>query len=424
MALQTDQAGHPTVAIDVESPDYACNWATELAALRAGCPMAWSSEHGGFWLATRYHDVLKIAQDDRSFTSGKTIDPVTGAVDGGVAIPPMPFARSVPVETDRGEWEGFRNLLNPRLGPKATEAQRALARAFADALIDRVIESGRIDLVQDFTSPLTALVTMAMIGFPLAEWRRFADPLHELMFLSKASPAFPAALAELEWIDRRIDEEIAARRRDPKDDLIGYLVAGEIDGAPVGHDDIHQMVVNMLFGGVDTTTALTSNVLVHLWRHPDDRVRLMADRSLLPVAREEFIRFFTPVHANGRTTRTDSVIAGQAMKPGERIMLMFASANRDETVFERPDEVDIARFPNRHIGFGAGIHRCIGSFLARMMFEVMIEAVFDRLPDYRVEIDQAEPYPSISPINGWVNIPARFTPGARINPRDPDWMGA
>jgi cytochrome P450 len=422
MELKTDEAGHPTVAIDVESPDYARNWATELRALRAGCPMAWSSEHGGYWLATRYQDVLQIAQEDRSFTSGKTIDPVTGAVDGGVAIPPMPFARSIPVETDRGEWEGYRNLLTPRLGPKATEAQRALARDFADVLIDRVIGSGRMDLVQDFTSPLTALVTMAMLGFPLAEWRRFADPLHELMFLSKAAPEFPAALAALEWIDRRIDEEIAARRRQPKDDLIGYLVAGEIDGAPVAHDDIHQMVINMLFGGVDTTTALASNVLVHLWQHPGQRERLIADRSLMPVAREEFVRYFSPVHANGRTTRAGSVVAGQPIKPGERIMLLFASANRDETVFDRPDEVDITRFPNRHIGFGAGIHRCIGSFLARMMFEVMIETVFDRLPDYRVLIDEAQPYPSISPINGWIKVPASFTPGSRRSPRDPDWI--
>jgi cytochrome P450 len=142
----------------------------------------------------------------------------------------------------------------------------------------------------------------------------------------------------------------------------------------------------------------------------------------LPVAREEFLRFFSPVHANGRTTRAESLVAGQAMQPGERIMLVFASANRDERVFERPDEVDITRFPNRHIGFGAGIHRCIGSFLARMMFEVMIEAVFDRLPNYEVLIDQAQPYPTVSPINGWVNIPATFTPGLRKSAADPAWM--
>jgi cytochrome P450 len=414
--------GRPARAIDIESCEHAQGWEGEFAAVRAECPMVWSTQHGGHWIASRYKDVLQIAQNDATFTSGKTIDPVTGAIDGGIAIPPMPIARMVPVETDREEWSGLRGLINQALGPKASGERRERAREFADALIDRVIASGRMDVVQDLTSPLTALVTMEMLGLPLHEWRQFADPFHKLVYLNKSAPEFAAAVAAMGWIDQRIDEEMALRREAPCGDLISHLVTSEIDGSSVPHEDQHQLISNILSGGFDTTTALTAHVVMHLWRHPDQRAQLIADRSLLPVAREEFIRFFAPVHGTSRTARSESCIGGQVLQPGERVFLLYASANRDEEIFENADQVDIARYPNRHIGFGAGIHRCVGSFLARMMFEVMMEAIFDRLPDYTVIETEAELYPTISPINGWIIMPIAFPPGPRLNPTDPEWL--
>ena len=417
------EGARTTIALDPESPDYAAHWDAQTRDLRRKCPVAWSREHGGFWVVTRYADVLSVAQQDAAFTNGKTFDPATGHVEGGVALPPMKIGRLIPAEVDREEWELFRGLLNPRLGPKAAEGYRAAARGYAEALLDRVIGRGEMDLVQDFTSPMTALVTMTLVGFPLAEWRRFADPLHDLTSLNKSTPEYEEALAAAAWVDGRIDEEIAARKAKPQDDLIGHLVAARVEGAPLRDEDIHQTIVNVLFGGVDTTTALTSHTLFHLWRHPDQRARLKADRSLLTVAREEFIRFFTPSHGSARTAHREACIAGQNIAAGDILYIIFASANRDADVFERPDEIDIDRFPNRHIGFGAGIHRCVGSFMARMMFEVMMNAVLDRLPDYEVDAAAAARYPTISPINGWVNMPITFTPGARSGNRVPDWLG-
>jgi cytochrome P450 len=414
----------PEIALDIESPDHAAHWQTQSRDLRERCPMAWSTEHGGYWVVTRYHDVVAVAQNEAVFTTGKTFDRDTGAVTGGGAIPPMPIDRLIPSEVDRPEWDKFRGLLNPRLGPKAAAGFRADAERYAHLLLDQVIESGRMDLVQDFTNPLTALVTMSAIGLPLEQWRAFADPAHALTALSKASPEYPAAVAAAGWIDQRIDEEIARRKTEPTDDLIGHLVASRPDGEPIADRDIHQAMVNVLFGGVDTTTSLTSHTLFHLWRHPDQRTRLATDRSLMATACEEFIRFFTPAHGNGRTAQASACVGGQQIAAGERVYLFFASANRDAEVFERPDEVDIARFPNRHIGFGAGIHRCLGSFLARMMFDVMMNAVLDRLPHYEVIEAEAAPYPSISPINGWVNIPLTFPRGPRSGLAEPAWLHA
>lgn len=373
--------------------------------------MAWSTAYDGFWIATRYRDVVALAQDDDRFTTAKTFDPQTGHVEGGTALPPMPVERLVPAETDRPEWDGFRSLLNSRLSPRAVESFRQHAKTFADQLLDKVIEAGEMDLVGDFTNPLTAMVTLLVLGIPTDEWRTFADPLHALTSLSKLDPAYKDAVALAAVMDRRIDEEIERRKQTPRDDLIGHLLASRINGAPLRHEDIHQIIFNIVAGGVDTTASLTANAVVHLSRHPEQRRQLAANRDLLPKAREEFIRFFAPLHGTVRTAREDAVVANQQVCAGDRIYLMLASANRDADIFPDPDTVIIDRYPNRHIGFGAGMHRCVGSFLARMMFETMINAILDRIPDYEVIENDARRYPSISPINGWVSVPIRFAPG-------------
>src|SRR5689334_19119005 len=351
--MERQSGDRPTIALDVESPDHARNWQANGDRLRAKCPMAWSSEHGGHWIASRYKDIVRIVQDEENFKTGKTFDPETLHVEGGVSIPPMPIGRLVPAETDRPEWDGFRGLLNPHLGPRAAESHRQRAKGYCAALIDQVIERGAMDAVEDFTNPLTAMVTLDLLGFPLEEWRIFADPLHALTSLAKNDPAYPAAVAAAGVMDVRIDEEIARRRAHHQDDLIGQMVTAEIDGKPIAHADIHQMIVNVASGGVDTTTALTSSVLVHLWKNPEQRRRLAEDRSLLPTAREEFIRYFSPLHGSVRTAAEPSIVDGQTVAPGERIYLFLAAANRDPEIFERPDEVLLDRVPNRHIGFSA-----------------------------------------------------------------------
>ncbi|MBV1918084.1 MAG: cytochrome P450 [Sphingomonadaceae bacterium] len=402
-----------TVELDIESAEHARNWKSTARDLQETCPMAWSTTHGGFWVATRYRDILRLAQENDTFTAAKTFDPDTGIVEGGTSLPPMPVARLVPAETENPEWEGFRGLLNPRLSPKAVELLRSRAEGFAAGLIDRVIETGRMDIVDDYTNPLTAMVTLAVLGIPPEEWRTFADPLHALTSLRKSDPAYPHAIELAQIMDKRIEEEIDRRTANPGDDLISYLLNSKIDGQALRREDIHQMIFNVIAGGVDTTASLTANVILHLQENPDHRRRLIEDRTLIPKAREEFVRYFSPLHGTVRTAKTGASVAGQNVSAGDRIYLLLASANRDPEIFEDPDEVVLDRCPNRHIGFGAGMHRCVGSFLARMMFETMLNEFLDRIPEYEVLAEGADRYPSISPINGWVRAPISFPPGTR-----------
>lgn len=402
------------VQFDHDTTEHAQNWPQRFQEIRETCPRAWSDQHGGFWVATRLDDIVGVAQRSDVFSTHKHTDPDTGEVEGGLVIPPIPGIRAIPNEADKPEWTGIRHFMNRHFAPKAIEERRERTRNFVAALLDMVIETGEIDLVDDLTNPLPALVTMDMFGFPLEEWRAFADPFHTMVYTPISDPSFAETLRGLDHFHQRVDEEIALRRVEPKDDLLTWFATGTIEGEPLSDQRIHDLAFNILAGGVDTTTALTSNTFVYLSRNPEDRQRLIDDPSLLPLAREEFVRFFSPVHGLARNALDDVEVDGWKIDKGDRVLLAYAAGNRDPEAFDDPETVRLDRFPNKHVGFGAGMHRCLGSFMARMMFEEMITGVLNRLPDYQIVEDEIEPYDTISRINGWKRIPARFTPGAKV----------
>jgi cytochrome P450 len=405
------------IAFDQHSVDHARTWTEQFARIRSECPRAWTDSYGGFWIASKLEDIIGIGQRPESFTAHKEIDPVTGETSGGVSIPQVPSLRAVPNETAGEEWKGARTFLDRRFAPRAVETRRDKAKQIAAALIDEVIETGRFDIVDDLTNPLPAIVTMDIFGFPLGEWRDFADPFHKMTYTRRDDPGFLDTIRGLDHFLERVDEEIALRRKEPREDLLGLMASGTINGAPLDRQYCRNMALNILAGGVDTTTALTSNTLIYLSQHPEDRARLIADPALLPVACEEFVRYFSPVHSIGRNASEDVDLNGWQMRKGDRVLLAFASANRDTDAFENPDRLILDRFPNKHVAFGSGQHRCLGSFLARMMWSVMVTEVLARMPDYRVIEDGMVSYPSIASVNGWINIPATFTPGPKVGAR-------
>jgi len=413
--MPDDNSGRCPIHFDHHSQQHAENWPKIFKDMRQTCPRAWTDNFGGFWIAAKYDDIIGIAQKPELFSTAKFFDPVTGEASGGVSIPALPGFRGIPNETDPPEWNDLRNFLNRRFAPKAVEERRAKAKVFAAALMDMVIEKGEIEFVEDFTSPLPALVTMDVFGFPLHEWRRFADPFHKMVYTPKTDPDFPKTIDDLAYFKQRVDEEVELRRKekDPRDDMLGLLANGTINGKPLTHDQVQDIAWNILAGGVDTTTALTTSALLYLSKHKDQRQRLIDEPDLVPKAREEFLRYFSPIHGLSRNVAVDGDVRGWQFKKGERVFLAFASANHDEDVFEQPDQVKIDRFPNRHIAFGAGMHRCLGSFLARMMFEVMLDEILRRIPDFEVIEEKSIPYPTV-PINGWVCMPAKFTPGKKV----------
>lgn len=403
------------IDFDHDSAEHALHWPDRYRNMRSACPRGWASAHGGFWVATRYEDVLAIAQRKESFATGKSFDPETGEARGGVTIPPLPF-RVAPNEVDFPEWQGVRSFLNRHFSPKAVEKRQQRAAQFAAALVNEVIETGRLDIVDSLASPLPSLMTMEIIGFPLDRWELFADAFHKIIYLPKESPEHARALRSTVEMDALIAEETQKRRTDPREDLLSHLVHGTIDGEPIGYARLREIVYNVLGGGVDTTTALTSNALLYLSRRPDERRRLIDDPALLPLACEEFVRYFSPIQGLARTASEDVSIGDWKIAKGDRVILTYASANRDAEIFEDPETLKLDRYPNRHVGFGAGMHRCMGSFLARMMFRAMMSEVLNRLPDYRVDEGGIVPYTSISTVNGWISIPASFTPGPKVGP--------
>lgn len=403
------------IAFDHESPEHAENWQEEFRELRGKCPVAWTDRHGGYWLATSYEAVVEMARNTETFSSEKTFDPATGTGTGGITIPFTPIPRGLPVEADPPEWNAMRGFINRRFAPKAVEGFRQDARNFATALLNRVIETGEMDLVNDFTGPVPAMVTMKLMGLPLSEWREFADPLHRMVFTPKEAHEYPEVVAAVDWIFRRCAEEFVRYKGLPEEDnLLSYFAHQPVEGRMLELDEVLSLSNNIIIGGVDTTTALTSHALEYLARHPEAKAQLMADPSLVPFAREEFLRIFTPIHCLARNVRQDVTVAGQDMSEGDRVMLAWAAANRDPAVFDEPDEVRFDRASNRHLAFGSGIHRCIGSSFARMMFEEMIAQMFARIPEWEIDYAGAHRYRSVGTINGWETMPIRFAPGTRV----------
>jgi cytochrome P450 len=209
--------------------------------------------------------------------------------------------------------------------------------------------------------------------------------------------------------------QLAQIRAKPRPGLVDALVRLEIDGKTQPDVELFGVLGLLIGGGFDTTTALTAHALEWLSEHPEDRARLSRERAtLLDSATEEFLRFYCPAPGDGRTFSADCEIAGTQFKEGERVWLSWAMANRDASLFPEPNTIDLARKGNRHHSFGLGLHRCIGSNVARAVFKRMMMQVLDRMPDYRCEPDGTVQYDSIGVINGMRHLPASFTPGPRL----------
>lgn len=403
------------LGFDHESSEHATAWPEEFARMRAQCPIAWTKHHGGYWVTTSYDAVVGMAREAKLFSSEKEFDPASGTGRGGITIPFTPIPRGLPVEADQPEWDAMRGFINRKFTPKAVEAFRPNARLFATALLNRVIEGGEMDLVNDFTGPVPAMVTMQLMGLPLNQWRQFADPLHAMVYTPKEADEYGDVVAGVQWIFQRCAEEFVRYSGIPEEDnLLSYFAHNEVGGRKLTIDEVLSFSNNIIIGGVDTTTALTTHALTYLHDNPDAKRQLMEKPELLPFAREEFLRFYTPIHCLARNVSEDVQWHGIDMEKGDRVLLAWAAANRDPAMFTEPDTVDFKRESNRHVAFGSGIHRCIGSSFARMMFEEMMVQIFARLPEYQIDYANSHRYRSVGTINGWETVMVRFAPGLKV----------
>jgi cytochrome P450 len=390
--------------ISVIDPD--ANW----RALREAAPVAWTEAHGGFWAVSRHEDVARVFKDHKTFSSART-----PAIDGTPhTIPPVPgLVAQVPEELDPPDFHPIRRLLNGVLSPKVVATMQPTVEYWVTRFVDDVIEQGECDLVYDLSSPLPGAVALGWLGFPESDWRWISQAYHDFLGYDPDHPRAQAAFRAVGTLDALILDLIDQRRAAPQDDVISYLIAQEVGGAPITVETVHGMVSLLIGGGVDTTSSLMTSTLVHLSEHHDQRARLTADPSLWETATEEFLRRYPPIRAHARTVTQDVEVGGCPMRAGDRVLISERSACHDEGAFPEAGEVILDRFPNRHVAFGLGIHRCPGMHLARLQYRELMTQILERMPDYVVDAGQIAQYPVQGSVAGWANAPATFTPGAR-----------
>ncbi|MCU1456503.1 MAG: hypothetical protein JWL73_595 [Actinomycetia bacterium] len=398
----------PVVEFDVYQHDSMAGSNAAWAAVREECPVMWSPRNGGHWTIAGYEDVAAVFRDWETFSSERT-DPERSSVSIGAANIPL----LIPEEIDPPRWKPLRRILAELLSPNAVERLRPRVEHWVTHTIDQFIERGEAELAHDLSVPVPSLVTMEWLGWPAEEAAGAASVFHDMAKFQHGTPEYAAGAARFQWLMEQVSKELVARRESPRDDALTAIALYEVDGEQLPQEVAEAIVFMTIGGGVDTTTALTSAALVHLGTHPEDRQRLIDDPSLIDSATEEFLRFYPPARTHARTVTTDVEFAGCPMHAGDRVLVSEISANRDESAFPDPDTFDIDRFPNRHISFGVGIHRCPGSHLARLEFKTSIREVLRRLPDFVLDQDAVVEYPNWSVIGGWGSIPVTFTPGPR-----------
>jgi cytochrome P450 family 142 subfamily A polypeptide 1 len=374
-----------------------------FAWMRAEAP-AFFDEQSGVWGISRYADIKEISKDPDTFSNAGGIRPE------GDALPMM-------IETDAPEHVRRRRLVSEGFTPRRIRESEEGIRRICDAIIDRVCEAGTADFVRDIAAPLPMIVIGNMMGVAPEDrdaLLRWSDDM--LCALGSPDPTAMdrAALASIEYAEY-ITAVAEQRRRDNQtDDLIGTLVHAEIEGDRLDESSLIYESLLILIGGDETTRHVISGGMYELLTHPDQFARLAADRGALPLAVEEMLRWVSPIKNMARTMTRDVELHGQTLRKGQKLLLLYPSANRDERVFDDPESFDIGRTPNDHMAFGFGSHFCLGNRLARMELAVMFDRLLERLPDLALATDAEPPKRAANFVSGYETMPVTFTPTAPV----------
>lgn len=342
--------------------------------LRETCPIAHTDRYLGAYLPTRYEDVRAIANDPEHFSSRRVVVRQRRAED------PAP---APPITSDPPRHKPYKRLLLPPFTVAEVAKLEPQARAICGELIDGFIAAGRCDAAQQYTRHVPVKVIAYMLGVPEDDSDLFIRWIHEIL---------EVGITDQEVLDRAgqemreyFAEYVALRRRKPGEDLITRLINARLDdGQALDDDHLAGMLNLLLIAGIDTTWSAIGASLWHLAKHPEDRERLIGEPNLMPSAVEEFLRAYAPV-TMAREVVKDTEVGGCPIKAGNMVLLSFPAANRDPRMFPDADKVLIDRKENRHAAFGLGIHRCVGSNLARMEMIVALEEWLKRIPQFALD---------------------------------------
>jgi cytochrome P450 family 142 subfamily A polypeptide 1 len=366
-----------------------------LRWMRENAPVYWD-EAGQVWGITLYEDVFALSKDNQTWRSSGGIRP------DQPAMPQM-------IDMDDPDHKKRRALVSKGFTPRQTAERERRVREISIDLIERAQARGEFDFVKDVAAWLPLIVIGDMLGVDPGDYPSLLEWSENMMLgtgtmseeiILKAADAYGA----YQSYQRRVIED---RRRNPKDDLVSILVHAEVDGDRLSDDELLGETLLILIGGDETTRHVLTGGMYQLLRHPEQRAALAADPSRIPIAVEEMLRWVSPIQNMARTAARDVELRGQKIRAGQKIILLYPSANRDAKVFADPFRFDTARKPNDHIAFGLGGHFCLGANLARLELRVFFEEALRRLPGLELASAAPPPLRASNFVSGIESLPVR-----------------
>ena len=383
---------------DHAEPEYNANAPELWAQLRGTCPVAHTDRYNGAWLPVTHELVTQIAYDTEHFTSRGVI------VSAFEQLAEAPIGGAPPITSDPPFHHDARRLLLPAFAPKKIEQWEPDVRTLCKGLLAGLGDADVIDAAAQYAQHIPVNVIALMLGFPVEDADIFFGFVHDV--IEGINVELEQRMEAFVRLDAYVNQQVQEHVENPRDDLTTFLLNSTIFGEPLSLEHVGGSIVLLLIAGIDTTWSAISSSLLHLATHPDDRQRLVADPTLIPVAIEEFLRAYAPV-TMARLVKQDVEIGGCPMKIDDWVLLPFPAANVDPAAFDRADEVLIDRAENRHLAFGLGIHRCIGSNLARLELRVAIEEFLLHYPSFELATDEVTW--SVGQIRGPRTVPVRIT---------------
>lgn len=355
--------------------------------LREHCPIGHSDRYGGFWFAVRYDDIHRIEQE-----------PDTFAVSPGMLLPPMGHVRpGIPIDIDPPMHPKYRRITLPAFTPQRIAEMEPMVRRVARDLLEEIGDVDEVDASKRFAVPLPMRAFCQVAGLPEEDSERLEDWIDRIFYVRTHDYA-DTERAAAECCAYLADHFAARRDQPPREDLLGRLLAAEVDGRPLTEDELVDYGFVLLTAGLDTTAWVIRSGLWHLSQHPDDLARLVDRPELIATAVEEFLRCLSSVQAMARTATRDVPLDGHEVAAGDRVLIVFGAGNRDEAVFPDAGRINIDRQPNPHMAFGVGIHRCLGSNLARRELRIAFEEFLARHPVFTLAPGSDAPWHGIGPL--------------------------
>ena len=370
--------------------------------LRQTCPVAHTDRYGGAWLPVRHEDISAIARDTDHFSSEGAV--LANKPPREEWISTAPIGGAPPITSDPPFHADARRLLLPAFSPQVVAEWEPEIRRLCNELIDNLEGLDVVDAAVQYAQNIPVYVIARMLGLPLEDSDYFRDTVH--LVLEEIGAEFGDRRAGFEKLDAYLAVHVQDHIENPKDDLIGFLLNAKIYDQPLSPTHVVGTIILLMVAGIDTTWSSIGSSIWHLAHNPADLARMVAEPELLPTAIEELLRAYAPV-TMARIVSQDAEIGGCPVKQGDSVLLPFPAANRDPDVFENADTVIIDREVNRHVAFGLGIHRCLGSNLARLELRLAVEVFINRFPKFELADPSAVTW-SLGQVRGPRKLPVRI----------------